>query len=160
MSTYLNADEAFEVARQIERNGVRFYRAAAERFPDMGPLLLDLADMEDEHEKTFAATQDRFREWDPQDLFDPDDQAGMYLRALAEGKIFDTKADPVVLLGDKKTPQDVLIMAIGLEKDSILYYVGLKATMAKQSDKDKVEAIIAEEIAHIVTLSKKIDALK
>ena len=51
-------------------------------------------------------------------------------------------------------------MAIGLEKDSIMYYVGLKATMARQGDKDKVEAIIAEEIAHIVTLSKKIDALK
>jgi rubrerythrin len=93
-------------------------------------------------------------------LFDPDDQAGMYLRALAEGKIFDTKADPVVLLADKKTPLDVLIMAIGLEKDSIMYYVGLKATMARQSDKDKVEAIIAEEIAHIVTLSKRIDVLK
>ncbi|MCH7559530.1 MAG: rubrerythrin, partial [Planctomycetes bacterium] len=50
-----NADEVFEMAEQIERNGAKFYRAAAKKFPELSQVLSDLAVMEDEHEKTFAA---------------------------------------------------------------------------------------------------------
>ncbi len=51
-----NADEIFEMAEQIEKNGASFYRKSAEAIADTGAkkLLLDLAAMEDEHEKTFA----------------------------------------------------------------------------------------------------------
>ena len=55
MGMPFNADEVFEMAEQIERNGARFYRTAAEKFPEVNPLLLELAAMEDKHEKTFAA---------------------------------------------------------------------------------------------------------
>ena len=50
-----DADEIFEMAEQIEHNGAKFYRKAAE--PIAGgnrDLLLRLAVMEDEHERTFA----------------------------------------------------------------------------------------------------------
>ncbi len=50
-----NADEVFEMAEQIERNGARFYRAAAKKIPEVSQVFSDLAAMEDEHEKTFAA---------------------------------------------------------------------------------------------------------
>jgi len=47
-----NADEIFEMAEQIERNGASFYRKSAESIDDPAEkkLLLDLAAMEDEHE--------------------------------------------------------------------------------------------------------------
>ncbi len=50
-----NADEIFEMAEQLERNGSKFYRTAAETvtLPEESALLLKLAAMEDEHEKTF-----------------------------------------------------------------------------------------------------------
>lgn len=155
-----NIDEVFEMAEQIERNGARFYRAAAEKLPDLRQILLDLAAMEDEHEQTFAAMRAELSASERQPtVFDPDDQAQMYLRMMADGNVFDTKADPVELLADKNTPQEVLMTAIGLEKDSVVFYVGLKGSVSRKAGKDKVEAIIAEEIAHIATLSRKLEAL-
>ena len=55
MSITFNAFEIFEIAEQIERNGAKFYRRAAEYIGDKKTkqTLLELADMEDDHEKTF-----------------------------------------------------------------------------------------------------------
>jgi len=156
-----NADEVFEMAQQIERNGAKFYRAAAQKFPALRQMMLDLAAMEDRHEKTFAAMRAELSgpQTEPP-VFDPDGEAQMYLRVLADGNVFDTKADPAARLVGKNTPQDVLKMAIGLEKDSIAFYVGLKGSVARKAGKDKVEAIIAEEVSHIAILSEKLNALK
>ena len=54
-----NADEVFEMAEQIEVNGARFYRASADKFPALKELLLELAAMEDDHQKTFAAMHEK-----------------------------------------------------------------------------------------------------
>ncbi len=156
-----NADEVFEMAEQIERNGAKFYRAASEKFPEVRQLLSDLAGMEDEHEKTFAAMRAELSgiEVEPP-VFDPDDIAQMYLRAMADEHVFNIKADPVEQLADQETPEDVLKMAMGLERDSIAFYVGLKESVSPRAGKDKVEAIIKEEIGHIATLSQTLEALK
>ena len=57
MSYDFNADEIFEMAEQIERNGEEFYRKMAESISDaqVSQLFLDLAAMEAEHEKVFAS---------------------------------------------------------------------------------------------------------
>ncbi len=49
MSFEFNADEILEMAEQIERNGARFYRKAAELVKDaaVSKLLQDLAAWED-----------------------------------------------------------------------------------------------------------------
>ena len=156
-----NADEIFEIAEQIEVNGARFYRASAEKFPALREMLLGLAAMEDEHQKTFAAMHAELSASEQEPLvFDPDGQAHMYLRVMADGNVFDTKADPVDKLAGCETPQDVLRVAIGLEKDSIAYYVGLKASVSRRAGKDKVESLISEEIKHIALLSEKLNTLK
>ena len=156
-----NADEVFEMAEQIERNGARFYRAAAKKIPEVRQVFLDLAAMEDEHEKTFAAMRAELSgiEVDPP-VFDPDGKAQMYLRVMADEHVFNIKADPVEQLAGQETAEDVLKMAIGLEKDSIAFYVGLKEAVSRRAGKDKVEDIIKEEISHIATLSQKLEALK
>jgi len=156
-----NADEVFEMAEQIERNGAKFYRAAAKKFPQVGQVFSNLAAMEDEHEKTFAAMRAELSGTEVvPPVFDPDGQAQMYLRVMADEHVFNVKADPVEQLAGKETPEDVLKMAIGLEKDSIAFYVGLKESVSHKAGKDKVEAIIKEEMGHIVTLSQKLEALK
>jgi len=156
-----NADEVFEMAEQIERNGARFYRAAAKKIPEVRQVFSDLAAMEDEHEKTFAAMRAELSgiEVDPP-VFDPDGRAQMYLRVMADEHVFNIKADPVEQLAGQETAEDVLKMAIGLEKDSIAFYVGLKEAVSRRAGKDKVEDIIKEEISHIATLSQKLEALK
>jgi rubrerythrin len=156
-----NADEVFEMAEQIERNGGIFYRAAAEKFPSMSEVLLALAAMEDQHEKTFANMRAELSGTELEEpVFDPDGQAQMYLRVMADGHVFDIKADPVEQLAYKNTPEDVLKMAMGIERDSIAFYVGLKEAVPRRAGKDKVDDIIKEEMSHIVTLNEKLQDLK
>ena len=160
MGMPFNADEVFEMAEQIERNGGKFYRAAAKKFPAVSKVLLGLAAMEDEHLKTFADMRAELSGTElDEPVFDPDGQAQMYLRVMADGNVFDVKADPVEQLATKNTPEDVLKMAIGVEKDSIAFYVGLKEAVSRRAGKEKVEDIIREEMGHIVTLNEKLQDL-
>ena len=165
MSYYFNADEIFEMAEQIERNGARFYRRAAEQVtsPDNRRLLLDLAEMEDEHEKTFITMRaDMLKQGLPapvDPVFDPDGEAGLYLRAMADGQIFDTRVDPAESLTGEETVEDLFQMAIGREKDTVIFFLGMKDMVSERLGKDKIDGIIKEEMSHITTLSKKLSEL-
>lgn len=162
MSIHFNADEIFEMAEQIERNGARFYRKVAEGSEDPGTreLLLGLAAMEDEHERTFAAMRAALSaEERTSTVFDPEGEAGMYLQAMADGYVFDMRADPTELLTGEEAIADVLRTAIGLEKDSIVFYLGIKEMVPERLGKDKISVIIKEEMGHITTLSNQLKSL-
>jgi rubrerythrin len=165
MSYFFNADEIFEMAEQIERNGAKFYRRAAEQIetPDSRKLLLELADMEDEHEKTFIKMraemlkQGQIATVDP--AFDPDGEVGLYLQAMADGHIFDTRKDLAESLTGQETTEDILIMAIGREKDSVVFYTGMKDMVSEKLGKDKINGIIREEMGHVTSLSNELAKL-
>ncbi|MCK4783917.1 MAG: hypothetical protein KAV87_09220, partial [Desulfobacteraceae bacterium] len=92
-------------------------------------------------------------------VFDPDGQAALYLRAMADGHVFDVKADPVELFTGKETMEDILQTAIGMEKDSIVFYLSMKELVPQRLGKDRIQGIIKEEMAHIASLSKELAAL-
>jgi len=161
MSITFNAAEILEMAEEIERNGAKFYRKAAESIDDKKTrqFLLDLAVMEDNHEKTFKEMKNKLSDTEQRPVtFDPDHEAVLYLRAMADGHVFDIKADPSQKLTGNETPEDIFRMALKAERDSIVFYVGLKAFVPAEIG--KVEDIIAEEMAHIVTLNQKMGELK
>ena len=163
MSITFNAFEIFEMAEQIERNGVKFYREAAQGIADQDirQMLLDLADMEADHEETFADMRKQISYKERELItFDPENEIALYLQAIANGHVFDLKKDPSQQLTGKETVEDILKMAIGVEKDSIVFYVGLKDFVPVRAGKDKVEDIIKEEESHIAELSQKLAALK
>lgn len=159
MSIPFNADEIFEIAEQIERNADRFYRRAAQGTDDsrLRERLLHLADMENQHEKILAAMR---TELSPQEreptVPDPWGEAVLYLRGIADGHVFDVKRDPVEWLTGKETNEDVLKAAIGYEKDSIVFYLGLKEMVPGGVGKDKIDAIVKEEMTHIAILSNEL----
>lgn len=157
MTYDFNADEIFEMAEQIERNGASFYRRSAESIaePAEKKLLLDLAAMEDEHEKTFAGLRAGLSEKEKfTTLFDPEGETALYLRALADTRVFFEKKI------DMSSMEEILKKAILAEKDSIAFYVGMKEIVPVNSGKTKIDAIIKEEMVHIKVLSSKIIALK
>jgi len=159
MGIQFNADEVFEMAEQIERNGAKYYRKAAEAItePAMHQCLLDLAAMEDGHEKTFAAMRTELSGREKGGtVADPDGQAVLYLQAMADGRVFDVKADPSEELTGGESAADVLRKAIGLEKDSVVFYLGIKEMVSESLGRDKIEGIIKEEMKHIVMLSDKL----
>jgi rubrerythrin len=161
MGVTFNADEIFEIAEQIERNGAKFYRAAAKKVSSLRQVFLDLAAQEDEHLKIFQAMRAQLTNKDREsDVFDPDNQAQMYLRAMADGHVFDIKADPAKKLSGLQEPEAILKIALGIERDSIAYYVGLKEYVPARTGRSKVENIIKEEMRHIAILNEKLAALK
>ena len=162
MSFEFNADEILEMAEQIERNGARFYRKAAELVQDaaVSKLLEDLASWEDGHERAFAAMRADLadQEREPR-VFDPEHETSMYLQAMADGHVFDTRVDPAEKLTGTESATDILRMAIGQEKDSIVFYTGLKEMISQTAGRERIEEIIKEEMGHIGFLNREIAAL-
>ena len=162
MPITFNADEIFEMAEQIERNGVKFYRKAARGVSDSSvrQMLEGLADMEAEHEKTFADMRKQLSEEARQlRAFDPENEMALYLQAMAGGHVFNLRNDPTELLSGAETVEDIIRLAINAEKDSIVFYLGLKDFVPVKAGKDKVEAIIKEEMGHIAVLNRKSSGL-
>ncbi|MBN1292160.1 MAG: ferritin family protein [Candidatus Latescibacteria bacterium] len=162
MSITFNADEVFEMAEQIERNGAKFYRRAADNTDDAeaGKKLLNLAAMEDEHEKIFGAMRtDLSLKNLFSTTFDPFNEQAMYLRAMADTNVFNLKADPSEKLTGRESLEEIYKTAIGLEKDSIIFYIGIRDMIPGNLGKDKIELIIKEEKKHIVDLTEQLKAL-
>jgi len=163
MAIRFNAEEIFLMAEQIERNGTKFYRKVAETAPNPASrqMLLDLAAMEVEHERTFAALRTKLNQQARQTMtFDPDSEGEAYLRAFADGEVFDVKADPAAKLTGRESMNEILRTAIGMEKDSVLFYVGIRDMVPANMGKNKVELIIKQEMGHIALLSGRLASLK
>ncbi len=156
MTISFNAGEVLEIAQQIERNGARFYRRAAEAaaMSSASQTLQELAVLEAEHEQVFASMAAALSPEERQDaVYDPYDEAAQYMRAVAGGQVFDLRADPVEWLEGERTAADIFRKAIGLEKDSIIYYLGLKAAVPARLGTDRVDEIIRQEMHHVALLN-------
>lgn len=163
MSVPLNADEIFAIAEQIERNAQRFYRRAAQDSDDSNlcKMLLDFAAMEIRHEKIFSAMRaDLSRREKTPTVPEPWGEAALYLRGIADGHVFDTRQDPTEWLTGKETKEDILRAAIGYEKDSVIFYLGIKDVVPPELGKDKIDAILKEEMSHVADLSDELASLK
>ncbi len=157
MAYDFNADEIYEMAQQIERNGAAFYRKAAQSVDDPSgkELLLNFAEMEVAHEKVFAELKKDLSESDKTaTTFDPEGEAAHYLRALADTRVFFEKEI------DTSSMKEILKAAIMAEKDSIVFYLGMKEMVPEGLGKAKIDIIIKEEMSHIKLLSTRLVALK
>ena len=162
MPITFNANEIFEMAEEIERNSAKFYRKAAENTSDdqTKKMLLDMADMEDGHLATFQEMRKQLsgqeKGWT---VFDPDNQSVLYLQAMADARGFEGKITPTKELTGSETPKEILETALNSEKESVVFYFGLKGMVPVKAGRDKVEAIIIEELSHITTLLNKLKSL-
>jgi len=158
MSVEFSADEVFAMAEQIERNGARFYRRAAEKAEgEAREILVRFAVMEDEHEKTFQAMRAELPESARQPLvFDPEGDLGLYVKAMADGYVFNVREDPSVSLTGEESVETLFEMALGREKEAVVFYVGLKAAVPAEVGQAKIDRIIQEELGHIGILSRQL----
>jgi rubrerythrin len=157
MANEFNANDVFEIAKQIEINGAKFYREAANRVDEdkHKQFLIGLAEMEDAHEQTFAAMQKELGDSDAATTaFDPEDQSALYLKALADTRIFFEKDQP------ETTMKGILASAITAEKDSIAFYLGMKELVSEKMGQSKINDIIKEEMSHIQLLAGKLMEFK
>jgi rubrerythrin len=157
MAYDFSADDIFSLAEEIERNGAAFYRDAARIVSAAAQkeLLLHLADMEDGHEKMFKTMRAELTEKERAGtVFDPDDESALYLKALADMRVFFDK--PI----DTSSMENILKAALTAEKDSIVLYLGMKDLVPEKSGKDRIDSIIKEEMGHIRLLGKELTAMQ
>ena len=63
-------------------------------------------------------------------------------------------------LSGEETVEELLEIAVKAEKDSIVFYVGLKDFVPSRVGKDNVQNIIKEEMQHLVTLNNALTNLE
>lgn len=152
-----SAEETLKIAVQIEENGRQFYEGMAEETEDreIGDLFKDLSLQETDHKRTFQ-----------QMLGEAEDEEGpdlnsllygkledSYLNALADSKVF-TPANQNIQEAKLAAGRDQLIsIAISLEKDTILYYYEILQQAKEAEDQELIMAVIEEEKSHVKRLS-------
>jgi rubrerythrin len=153
MTNEFNANDIFEMAVKIEQNGAIFYRDAAGQVEGdvHKKFLLELAAMEDDHEATFANMKNQLKnEEKTVTTFDPEDENVVYLKALADTRVFFEKKQP------DKSLKSILGCALQAEKDSIVFYLGMKQLVPAKLGQSEIDAIIKEEMSHIRLLAEKL----
>ncbi|WDP89130.1 MAG: ferritin family protein [Desulfobacter sp.] len=153
MGNDFNANDIFEIAKQIEINGAKFYRDAANRVDEDAhkQFLTGLAEMEDSHEQIFAGMQKELGDTETAaTAFDPEDENALYLKALADTRVFFEKDQP------EASMKGILTSAIAAEKDSIAFYLGMKELVSEKAGKARLNDIIKEEMSHIKMLAAKL----
>lgn len=152
-----NAKEILEMAEQIERNGYDFYKKAAAdvKDADIKGFLTELADMELKHEEFFKEMKNELSNAEKEEVvFDPYEETALYIQALADTRVFYQKEI------DTTSAVEVLKEAIVAEKESIVFYLGMKDMVPEKSGKDKLDGIIREEMKHIQIISNQLLKLK
>ncbi len=91
--------------------------------------------------------------------FDLQGEAALYLQAIADGQVFDVRISPADLLTGDETLEDILRMALDREKDAVIFYLGIKDMVSENLGRDKIDAIIKEEMSHVTIISKELAAL-
>jgi rubrerythrin len=156
MASKFNADEILEMAERIESRGAKFYRKAAKLHVGARELLTQIAEQEDQHFKTFEEMR---RALSPAEkdasVWDPSGESEMYLQALVDQQAFEINKDPADAITGKELLADIFKMAIEMEKDSIVFYLGLKQVVPPSMGKDRLDAIVKEEMTHITWLNGK-----
>ena len=162
MAITFNADEIFEMAEEIERNAAGFYRQASQRVTDekTRQMFLDMAAMEAGHLETFQEMRKELTEGEKAEtVFDPDNEAALYLQTMADSRGIEGKKSRTEKLTGSESVIEIIEIAMDSEKESVVFYTGLKGLVPAKAGKEKVEGIIAEEISHIAYLNQKLAAL-
>lgn len=163
MAITFNVDEIFEMAEQIECNAAGFYREAAKKAYDKAAqkLFVDLAAMEDGHFQIFQEMRTQLGPAEKeQSTFDPENQAILYLQAMADSHGTEGKKSRIEKLTGSESMREILQTAVAAEKDSVVFYTALKELVAPGAGRDKVESIIEEELGHLALLKMQIANLK
>jgi len=159
MSVLFAASEIVEMAIQIEKNGLNFYRKMAARTKNekVKSIFLFLVAEEIQHEKTFNKLLKNLPILEMSHTEEA--EYNNYLNALTSSRIFNSNVNMDELVKEISDDIEAVDFAIRAEQDAILFYYELKERTRDDGLAD-VEAIIEEEKMHFSKLSQlKLDLL-
>lgn len=143
------AVELMDMAVQIEEHGRAFYEAclSATENKELKDVFRYLLNQEIEHARVFS----RMKQERGEEEVLPESYPGemrRYLDAFVEGEIFDDPESATRKARGIEDPDEVIEAALAIEKQSILFYSGMKS-LVRPSDAEDVDRIMAEEHNHV-----------
>jgi rubrerythrin len=142
------------MALQIEANGEAFYEAAAERSddPEMAALFEDLAARERRHYEVFEEMAEAVGP-PPEPSGEAIGDYASFLQVALDNAIFGGP-DKALRMAEEASNRDAALRAaMGLEKDTMLFYYDLRE-MVDDADQATITDIINEEKQHLRRLAK------
>jgi len=148
------SSELIEVALGIERNGVAYYSSLGESATDtsLKDSYNHLADMEREHIKIFQNMLGSVGKYRPTYAGETEEEYELYLKALVDSTVFIDDKVARQMAQRATSPAEAIQLALGAEKDSILFYSEMRDLVPEQ-DRPIIDKIISEEKSHIIQLS-------
>ena len=83
----------------------------------------------------------------------------MYLKVMADAHGGEGNLEITKTLTGKESIKEILNIALALEKQSILFYIGLVDFISHKHGKDKVNAVIQEEKKHVAQLGDILNSI-
>lgn len=156
MRNIFAGSEIVELGVQIEINGRDFYNVLTKSAKDLKAkeIFKYLAGEETKHIATFQKILNSAEESEPKSAYS--DEYLAYMNALASEHVF-TKKNKGEEAGKKvKSDKEAVNLGIGLEKDSIIFYEGMKKAVPLDGHKALDELIEQEEghLRQLVELKK------
>lgn len=154
MPALFSVRELIDVAIREEQTGATFYRALADSTDseDLREFALQVAQMEDEHERTFRGLLDSLGEYEPTgESYGGEYES--YMAYLIGGRIFPTGQDGVEMAKRQPSDREAVQTAMEMERNTLLFYHEM-TRFVPEKDRPLLEEVIAEERQHVTDFAR------
>ncbi len=159
MGIMFTSQEIIETAISAEVNSKKFYEEMSKKVKEkeIKKLFEELANIEKAHINDFKSLYDKIKN-KKEEIAGDEEEFSRYMRSYMESwvfKTFEEKKDMV----NVNDIQSILNFAISFERETILFYHGIKDNVSKEASKI-VNEIIKQEIEHIINLDNILKEMK
>ena len=152
MANIFAGSEIVEIGIQIEKNGRDFYNILTKNSKDKkaGDMFKLLAGEEEKHIVMFSKMLNSVQKYEPQETYPGEYFA--YMNALASEYVFTRKDKGAEIAKQIKSDREAVETGIRFEKDSILFYFGIKESVPVD-DQRIINELIVQEKDHLRQLT-------
>ena len=152
MGNIFAGSEIVEIGIQIEKNGRDFYDAVVGKSKNQKAkeIFKYLATQEEQHIAVFKKILDSVNKYEPAESYPGEYFA--YMNSLASEHIFTQKDKGNQIAKNVNSDREAVELGIGFEKDSIVFYEGMKRVVPEYDNK-VIDELIKQEQDHLKQLS-------
>lgn len=153
MGNIFAGSEIVELGIQIEKNGKDFYDTLVKqsKSPKAKEIFKYLSGEEEKHIVVFKNLLGSVEKYEPAEAYPGEYFA--YMSALASVHVFTQKDKGKEVAQGIKSDKEAVEIGIGFEKDSIIFYQGMKKVVPDY-DLKIIEELIAQEQRHLTQLTE------
>jgi rubrerythrin len=151
MGNIFSGSEMVEIGIQIEKNGRDFYNTLASKSKNEKSknIFEYLAGQEEKHMEVFQGILGSVEKYEPAEAYPGEYSA--YMNSLASGSVFTQKDKGKEIAKKLKNEQEAIDIGIKAEKDSIVFYEGMKKVVPEY-DQKIIDEVIKQEQGHLKQL--------